>query len=106
MQAQVREDSKRAFRLLLEILRMKNLTPSQRVLVKSEIQSLPKMIPWDIQRARKASTQGHWQTEIQLWEDLLALDSSKQKITKQLTLSPLWSMEGAIRERLSVAQQN
>src|SRR5438093_2537668 len=54
MQAQVRGDSKRAFRLLLEILRMKNLTPSQRELVKSEIRSSRQMIPWCIQRARKA----------------------------------------------------
>jgi serine/threonine protein kinase len=106
MQAQVRGDSKRAFRLLLEILRMKNLTPSQRNLVKEEIRSSPQMISWYIQRARKASTQGDWQAEIQMWEDLLALDSSQQKITEQLTLPPIWSREDAIRERLGIAQQN
>lgn len=105
-QAQGREDSKRVFLLLLEMLRMKNLIPSQRDLVKSEIRRLPQMIPWCIQQARKASTQGNWQKEIRLWEDILSLDVSQQEITKRLTISPLSSMEVAIRERLRIARQN
>ena len=106
IQAQARGDSQRTFRLLLKIWWMENLTLSQRELVEEEIRSLPEMIAWSIQLARKASTRGDWQVEIRLWETLLAVGSLQQEITEQLTLSERGYMGNAIGERLRVAQQN
>lgn len=109
LQAERRGEYEQAFRLLQASLKIQNLTSTQRKAARSRILSLRQLVPNFLKRARIASLRGDLKKEIQAWEDLKALEPSKQEISGQLTFSSVWDNKESdiqsIQERLDIAQQ-
>ncbi|HVB26231.1 MAG TPA: serine/threonine-protein kinase [Ktedonobacteraceae bacterium] len=100
-----------AFRIWQQVI-TQDITGKYSTAAQNRIQELrPKMIPLRLKQARKASMQGHWQDEIRLWKDLLALAPSDQDLAPLLERRPLMlgtysNSPQSIQQRLQIAQQN
>ncbi len=112
VRAQANGNIEKAFHIWRQVTTTSGVAERYSTTARNRIRELrTQMIPLCLKQAREANMQGHYQDEIRLWEDVLALEPSAQDLAPLLKL-PLTlgkatsNITQNIQERLKIAQQN
>lgn len=112
VRAQASGDIEAAFRIWWHVMSTPKVAEKYSLPAQKRVQELrPQMLSLYLKQAREASLQGHWQEEIRLWEDLLALvPAAQEPAFKPILLSKhdkaTNNTSQRIQERLQIARQN